>query len=140
MPVIGGLVLVVAGAGFTVLMAVLFNLISGDWWCPFTVVGKTARLGRSDFVPAADAGSGCRRRSASARRGAAPAMASEPSVEVAESAPGEDVRARTPPDSSAPTSPSDPSRRRVGCRFRNDGPDDGVVNGDDDRVVGRTGL
>ena len=51
---IGGLVLVVAGAGFTVLMAVLFNLISDvTGGVRFTVVEERPLVpARSDFVPA----------------------------------------------------------------------------------------
>ncbi len=135
---IGGLVLVVAGAGFTVLMAVLFNLISDvTGGVRFTVVEEeTARPRPKRLRP---------------RRGMldrvvgtsqpqpgvvpAPAMASEPSAEAAESAPSEGAPAAdVAPESSAtdelhPT----PANAESGADPEIDGPDEGVVNGDDDR-------
>ena len=135
---IGGLVLVVAGAGFTVLVAVLFNLISDvTGGIRFTVVEEeTARPRPKRLRP--------RRGMLDRVVGAgqpqpgvvpAPAMASEPSVEAAESAPGEDAPAAdVTPDSSATDEPlPTPASAESGADPEIDGPDDGVVNGDDDR-------
>ena len=135
---IGGLVLVVAVAGFTVLMAVLFNLISDvTGGVRFTVVEEeTARPRPKRLRP---------------RRGMldrvvgtsqpqpgvvpAPAMASEPSAEAAESAPSEGAPAAdVAPESSATDElhPA-PANAESGADPEIDGPDEGVVNGDDDR-------
>lgn len=135
---IGGLVLVVAGAGFTVLVAVLFNLISDvTGGIRFTVVEEeTARPRPKRLRP--------RRGMLDRVVGAgqpqpgvvpAPAMASEPSAGAAESATGEGAPAAdVPPDSSATDEPlPTPADAESGADPEIDGPDDGVVNGDDDR-------
>ena len=135
---IGGLVLVVAGAGFTVLVAVLFNLISDvTGGIRFTVVEEeTARPRPKRLRP--------RRGMLDRVVGAgqpqpgvvpAPAMASEPSAEAAESATGEGAPAAdVPPDSSATDEPlPTPADAESGADPEIDGPEDGVVNGDDDR-------
>ena len=135
---IGGLVLVVAGAGFTVLMAVLFNLISDvTGGVRFTVVEEeTARPRPKRLRP---------------RRGMldrvvgtsqpqpgvvpAPALAGESRVEAVESAPDEVVpEAAVAPESGAtdehlPT----PADAESGADPEIGGTDEGVVNGDDDR-------
>jgi hypothetical protein len=135
---IGGLVLVVAGAGFTVLMAALFNLISDvTGGVRFTVVEEETarprpkrlrpRRGMLDRVVGAG----------QPRPGVvpAPALAGEPRGETAESAPGEGAPAADfAPESSAtdehlPT----PADAESGADPEIDGPDEGVVNGDDDR-------
>ncbi len=135
---IGGLVLVVAGAGFTVLMAALFNLISDvTGGVRFTVVEEETarprpkrlrpRRGMLDRVVGAG----------QPRPGVvpAPALAGEPRGETAESAPGEGAPAADfAPDSSAtdehlPT----PADAESGADSEIGGTDDGVVNSDDDR-------
>ena len=118
---IGGLVLVVAGAGFTVLMAVLFNLISDvTGGVRFTVVEERPLVpGRSDFVPPRMLDR-CRRQSASAWRGACPCDGQRTQRRGCRTAPDEALPPRTSLRSPAQqTSSSDPSRRRVGCRSRN---------------------
>lgn len=135
---IGGLVLVVAVAGFTVLMAVLFNLISDvTGGVRFTVVEEETarprpkrlrpRRGMLDRVVGAG----------QPQPGAvpAPAMASEPSAEAAESAPGEGVPAADIAPESSPTDEPlpTPADAESSADPEIDGPDDGVVNGDDDR-------
>ena len=135
---IGGLVLVVAGAGFTVLVAVLFNLISDvTGGVRFTVVEEeTARPRPKRLRP--------RRGMLDRVVGAgqpqpgvvpAPAMASEPSAGAAESATGEGAPAAdVSPDPSATDEPlPTPADAESGADPEIDGPDDGVVNGDDDR-------
>ncbi len=135
---IGGLVLVVAGAGFTVLMAVLFNLISDvTGGVRFTVVEEeTARPRPKRLRP---------------RRGMldrvvgggqsqpgvvpAPALAGEPHVEAAEPGPSDGATASDfAPEPSATDEPlSTPAEADSGADPGIDGAEDGVVNSDDDR-------
>ena len=135
---IGGLVLVVAGAGFTVLMAVLFNLISDvTGGVRFTVVEEeTARPRPKRLRPR----SGMLDRvvgSSQPQSGVVPApvLASEPRIEAAESDPGEGASAAdfasefSATDEHLPT----PADAESGADSDIGGTDEGVVNGDDDR-------
>lgn len=135
---IGGLVLVVAGAGFTVLMAALFNLISDvTGGVRFTVVEEETarprpkrlrpRRGMLDRVVGAG----------QPRPGvvSAPALAGETRVETAESAPGEGAPAAdfAPEHSATDEHLPPPADAESGADPEIGGTDDGVVNGDDDR-------
>lgn len=135
---VGGLVLVVAGAGFTVLMAVLFNLISDvTGGVRFTVVEEeTARPRPKRLRP---------------RRGMldrvvggsqsqpgvvpAPAPAGETDAEAAELSPSDGATAADfAPEFGATDEPFlTPAEADLGADPEIDGDDDGVVNSADDR-------
>ena len=134
---IGGLVLVVAGAGFTVLMAVLFNLISDvTGGVRFTVVEEeTARPRPKRLRP--------RRGMLDRVVGAgqpqpgvvpAPRWPANPASRLLESAPDEGPRSgrRSGVRRNRRALPT-PADAESGADPEIDGPDDGVVNGDDDR-------
>ena len=135
---VGGLVLVVAGAGFTVLMAVLFNLISDvTGGVRFTVVEEeTARPRPKRLRPRR----GMLNRVVGGSQSQpgvvpAPAPAGEPDVEAAELSPSDGATAADfAPELGATDEPfPTPVEADLGADPEIDGADDGVVNSDDDR-------
>ena len=142
-PAIGGLVLVVAGAGFTVLMAVLFNLISDvTGGVRFTVVEEeTARPRRSDFVPAAGCWIGSSAQVSLSLAWCLPRDGQRTQRRGCESAPDEGAAADVPPDSSATDELPTPADAESGADPEIDGPTTGSSMATTTAsVVGRTGL